>query len=344
MCCMEHFGIMVIGFGLLWYNRHKEFDKAAIISILGILHFLFVFKFIMPLLSPTGEHLMLCNGHGHFSRYTWIGTSSKDIFLSILKSPHKVIYVSLIKMGGLAYIILLLVPFIFLPFIGLPIIIPTIADLAANILSSNGMPRLIFAYHSSTLIPFFCASAIYGSTVLNKFLDKFSPNEVAVFALTSTLVLFYIASPYPLPMSANFWEPNNFINFQESTLDEIKTILPQNLSVSAQGNIGAHFTHRELIYLFPNMVNKADAIVLKLQSPTKNFTSTSPTYIGSTAHHLQMKPEDYLDKVLEILSENNYGIIFWKDNWLVLKKGHADIVSPNLIKTRIIALKKTWPI
>jgi hypothetical protein len=222
--------------------------------------------------------------------------------------------------------------------------IPSLADLAANILSSNAMPRLIFAYHSSTIIPFFCASAIYGSTVFNKFSKRFSKNEIAGFSLASTLVLFYIASPYPLPMSANFWEPNNFINFKESTLDEIQTILPQNLSLSAQGNIGAHFTHRESIYLFPNMVNKTDAIVLKLESPTTNFISKSPTYIGSLAHHLQMKPKEYLDKVLEILSENEYGIIFWKNNWLVLQKGHGNLVSPDLIKNRILTLKKTWPI
>lgn len=342
MMCKEHFGIMIIGFGILWYYKHRELKKSLVLTFAGLFHFLFVFKYLMPLLSPTGEHLMLSKGQGHFSRYTWLGSSAKEIFLSIFKGPHKVFYISLFKMGGLSYLILLLLPFLGLSLLGLPILIPAIADVAANILSANGMPRSIFAYHSATIIPFLCTSAICGSKFLQSKIKRFTINDYAIFAIVLTLTLFYIASPYPLPISTNFWAPKNFINKQDSSLKVVRSLVPSTVSLSAQGNVAAHFTHRESIYLFPNMIGNADAILLKLESPTTNFYPPDPTRIGTLAHHLQLNPCVYLDTILSILSKQDYGITFWKNNWLLLRKNQPDVYSKKIVKESVYELKERW--
>ncbi len=245
-------------------------------------------------------------------------------------------------MGGIRYLLLLLMPFLGFSLFGLSLLLPGIGDLAANILSANQMPRSIFAYHSVTLIPIFCTAAIQGSLRVTKVFKGISLNNLAGFVFLSSLLTCYILSPFPFPKSANFWAPKSLINLHDQTLDEIKSVLSPASSVSAQANVGAHFSQREFIFSFPNKIDEVDVIVLRLESPTNNLNPQNPTYIGTLAHHLQMKPKDYLDSISNILLDKGYGIFLWKDNWLVLKREHADVCSRKLIEDRIFYLKGLW--
>ena len=78
LLCKEHFGLLVIGFGILLAMRHRRFGSSLLLLTLGVLHFILVFKVVMPHLSPLGGHLMLAEGHGHLSRYSWLGHSFGD--------------------------------------------------------------------------------------------------------------------------------------------------------------------------------------------------------------------------------------------------------------------------
>jgi uncharacterized membrane protein len=342
MMCKEHFGIMTAGFGLLWYVKHRDLKKSFLLCSIGILEFLLVFEYLMPLFSPTGKHLMISKGFGQLSRYSWLGDSATEIFLSILKNPYKVIETTLIKMGGGGYLILLLIPFLGLPVLALPLLIPSIGDLSANILSANEMPRSVFAYHSAPLIPFFCISAFFASKKMPQRFKIFSLEDLSCFILFSTILIFYILAPYPFPKSENFWAPKKLSVFRSPTLEKAQSLLKPTISLTSQANIGAHFTHRELIYTFPHKVGEADAIILHLDTPTTNLKPNSPAHMGTLASHLQMQPQTYLDTVLNILSDKRYGIVFWEDNWLILKKDYPDLVSAGLVKKRIYHLNKVW--
>ena len=342
LLCKEHFGLMVSGFGLLWLLKHKEIGKSFFIVGIGAIHFILIFKYLMPFFSPTGEHLMLSKDLGQLSRYTWLGNSISEIVLSFIKNPYTIIRMALLEMGGMRYLLLLLMPFLAFPIFGLSLLLPAMGDLAANMLSANPMPRSVFAYHSVTLVPIFCTSAIHGSKRVIKFFKGFTLNDLAGFAFLSSLLTCYIFCPFPLPNSANFWAPKSFINFHDQTLDEIKAILLPSSSISVQANVGAHFTQREQIFSFPNKVDEVDAIVLRLDSPTTNLNPKKPMYIGTLAHHLQMEPKDYLDAISNLLSDNKYGISLWKNNWLVLKRNHADICSRKLVEDRIFYLERFW--
>ena len=79
LSCKEHLGIMVIGFGLLWWIRNKSWKPAIVLILIGIIQFILVLMIIMPVLSPTGEHVMIKNV-GQPGRYGWLGDSLKEIF------------------------------------------------------------------------------------------------------------------------------------------------------------------------------------------------------------------------------------------------------------------------
>jgi len=342
LLCKEHFGLMVAGFGLLWLLKHREIGKGVFIVCIGAVHFILIFKYLMPFFSPTGEHLMLSKDLGQLSRYTWLGNSLNEIILSFIKNPFKILRVALLEMGGIRYLLLLLLPFLGFPLFGLSLLLPAMGDLAANILSANQMPKSVFAYHSVTLVPLFCAAAIHGSKRFAIFFKRFTLKALAGFAFLSSLLIFYLSNPFPLPKYTNFWAPKSFVNLKDHTLDEIKSLLSPSSSVSAQANIGAHFSQREFIYSFPNKIDEVDVIVLRLESPTNNLNPKNPMYVGTLAHHLQMKPKDYLDLISTILLDKGYGILLWKDSWLVLKRDHTDVCSRTLVEDRVAYLEEFW--
>lgn len=98
-----------------------------------------------------------------------------------------------------------------------------------------------------------------------------------------------------------------------------------NQSVSAQGNIGAHFSYREQIYLFPHKVAESDYVILWLSSPTTWYDNKSFSGdVASIGHHIQMLPLDYLTKIEELLGNKNFKIAYWNEPWLVFKRGPKD--------------------
>ena len=70
LICQEHLGVMVVGFGVLWWIHNKQWKTGAVLILLGIAHFGLVLGVIMPAFSPMGGHLMLRKGLDHLSRYS----------------------------------------------------------------------------------------------------------------------------------------------------------------------------------------------------------------------------------------------------------------------------------
>ena len=48
LLCKEHFGLLVFGFGLIWFCRHREYGKSFTLVLLGLGHLYLVVKFVMP--------------------------------------------------------------------------------------------------------------------------------------------------------------------------------------------------------------------------------------------------------------------------------------------------------
>jgi hypothetical protein len=63
----------------------------------------------------------------------------------------------------------------------------------------------------------------------------------------ASMIFGYAFSTLPLPRTYNFWQPNNLLNRQDPRIGKIRKIIGATASVSAQANIGAHFSQREEI-------------------------------------------------------------------------------------------------
>jgi len=351
LSCKEHLGVMVVGFGLLWWIKNKSWKPAVGLILIGAAHSILVLSIIMPALSPTGKHLMLEEGFGHLTRYSWLGDSLKEIFQMLLLNPIYVIKTVMFEMGGGSYMLVLLLPFLGFPLAAPLFLLPGLADLAANILSANPMMKSMFSYHSADLIPILTIAAVYGVERISRWTKKFSVKELVGFVFITSTILGYYFAPLPIPGTRNFWKPVRFLNLPDPIIQTIRSEVGDKASVSAQANIGAHFSQRKEIYRFPNKVRDVDAIVLRLESPTNNINnfpdqlkSHRKYSISMLDNHLQMDRTEYIDTIESLLSGSEYGILYWNDPWLVFKRGVADHGSYIQIEQKLNQLRKEWQI
>ena len=322
-----------------------------ILVSLGAIYSIIVLGFVMPVLSPTGKHVMVSEDLGQMSRYSWLGKSVKEIIIALLSHPISVTKTILFDFRGANYLFLLLIFFIGFPLAALEFLLPGIADFSANLLSANPMPRSIFAYHSISLIPVLTVAAIYGTRRLARLLKKFTQKELSGLVFIGCFVGGYCLAPLPLPGARNYWAPIHFINLPNKTVDMIRPLIGEKDSVSAQSNVGAHFSQRKEIYRYPNKVGKVDTIVLRLESPTKNINNLTnnssknrKNLVAMLDAHLQMDRTDYINSIEQLLSDNKYGVLFWKDPWLVLSKNSTNQKPYKQIEEKLNQLKKEWKI
>jgi uncharacterized membrane protein len=343
LLCSEHFGVLVIGFGMLWYIRHREFRPSLLLIMIGAISFLLIMKIIMPAFSPTGQHLMLSKDLGQLSRYAWLGQSLQEVTLTILSNPFGVLREVLFNMGGLTYLVLLFLPFLCLPLIGVEFLLPGLADLLANLLSATPMPRSLFAYHSVTLIPVCVVSAIYGCRRAGRIQTTVSSKRLSFAILIITLVIAWAAFPFfSLPGSQGFWQPKRVFALHDPNYAQVRGLISPTMSLSVQANVGAHFTQRKEVYLYPDRVGEAEAVVLRLESPTTMIGGRDPAQIVSLAHHLQMDPFAYLESAKDLLRRQEYSRVVWADPWLVFLKGESLPVDIDAVFARIDYLQHEW--
>jgi len=334
--CKEHFGVMVVGFGSLWGLRNRRWKQSLLLVSLGAIYSILVLGVVMPSLSPIGKHVMLGEGLGQLSRYSWLGDSLKDVFKMLLFHPVDVFKTVMMEMGGASYLLGLLIPFLVFPLAAPEFLLPGFADLLANMLSLNPFPRSVFAYHSACLVPVLIVGGMHGVRRFSMYLKKFSSTELAGFVVVANLFLGYYFAPLPLPGARNAWSPVNYLNGPDPRLPEIRYAVGEKASVSAQHNIGAYFSQRREIYCYPNSVGKAKKIVLRLEIPT--------TGKAVLRQHLGMDLSEYLSSVEDLLSSKDYGVLFWNDPWLVFERGLADHRSHKQIERKLEQLRKEWQI
>lgn len=346
LMCKEHLGIMVFGFGLLWWIQNKDIKKGLLLGGVGLSSFYIVLNLIMPYFSPTGKHIMLSEGVGQLSRYSWLGESVEEIIKNFALKPFEIIKTVLIKMGGAPYLFALFFPFLGISALGWKLLLPGLSDLSSNLLSANPMQRSIIAYHSVSLIPVFTIAAIFGVKNLIRYTKKISINEITIIIVLISCILGYFFAPLPLPGSMNVWAPVSFINYPDQRIEKIRKIIGKDKSISVQANVGAHFSQRKEIYRFPQKINEVDSLILWLDTPTRNMffkdeniKENRQFLTGTFDNHLQMDRVDFFNLLQTLIEDKEFSVVYWNDPWIVIKKGATEKHDVFAIKKKINQLR-----
>ena len=105
-------------------------------------------------------------------------------------------------------------------------------------------------------------------------------------------------------------------------------------------------------------MGEADAVILRLESPTTNINNipekmkSDRKYFATTLDaHLQMDRTEYIVTIERLLFNNEYGILYWNDPWLVFKRGVTDhgsykqiSIQTESVAEKLNQLRKEWQI
>lgn len=304
----EHYGVAICGFGALWGWRYGEWKKAAIIIAAGVAVLYAVLFVIMPYFHG-GQHSMLASG-STLSRFGWIAAPWEEkaaIFRKLFIGGD------IPQVTGLLHLLLLLVSGLMFALAAPFYLAPAAADLAANILSANPMPRHVAAYHAAPCIAVFLLAAAQGYSTLctwrphlKKLLAVAALCMASVFPATGLTV-------FPL----RIWELDfPVLRDDKTAIANIKAILDDE-PVSVQANIGVFFAERAAIYPFPEKRDAVKKVVLHLVQP---FSDPATEHFNIP---FGMPTREYVKQLRLQVDDADWSVLYWDGAWLVMERKPA---------------------
>jgi uncharacterized membrane protein len=308
MSCKEDIPLLVALMGAYAFLLRRERRFGALMVAIALVWFYVAFYIIIPHANPGGESQYLVY-------YEHWGDNAAEMALAVFRPSF---WNLILTRDNFAYLFKLFLPLAFLPVFNLPIFLIAIPSLAINRLSTAQlMGRLEMFHYAVPIVPFAILSAIGGAGFLIRRFGKQVPEEgsVSLSYLLSGLVLVCSLGYHHYrgfsPLSVHFRWPvaTEHHRLAQELIDQI----PPTASVSAQLNLNPHVSHREKLYIFPN-VNDAEYIFLDIDS------------IGNK--------DDINTWIKEQLLENGpFGGDAAQDGYLLLQRGASDSRPPDSFYT-----------
>ena len=217
--------------------------------MISIIAFIWITEWFMPQFSTN--YLFL-------NRYSTLGSTKVDIFLSLLNPIT--LFKTIITFKKLKYLLFLLGPLCFLPFLAPWELLLTLPFWGQNLLTDYSPQFSIGTHYTAEGIPLLFFATLVALKHLNQLQPKIirwfpfshSSKGIAVALLLSTLV-FYGRSD-----TLYFWRYLYYLK-RYPLIEKIEKHLPPKASVSLTNALLPHFTHRNTSYLLPA---KADYTVI----------------------------------------------------------------------------------
>ena len=307
MSCKEHISLVVILMGLYAIIRYRDWVLGVLTVVLALAIFIAVMYWVIPAHSVTGNHIFL----GYYSQ---MGDSPLEIVGTAITRPDLVLK-NLWQPSKLRYLRDVLIPFAYLPLLGLPVLLIGLPSFAINLLSANpAMHDATGGQYGADVAPWLAWGAVYGAFYLRQGLNRLWPGArpwLTHFVSLSLLVtsgawhLFHGLSP--LALDAPHWRITDHDRLAQRFIGQI----PPDAPISAQAKLYPHLSNRMIAYQFPN-VNDAEYVFLDVT------TGTWPIH-----------PNDLKAKVQELLDSGQFGVLDAADGYILLRRGSASHTLPD---------------
>ncbi len=241
-------------FNSLNKTQLKNILLGAIVFVSSISVFYYLIWIAIPM-ERGGNHFAL-------EYYSEFGSSASDIAKNIILNPLKTLF-TVFQKDQLNYLLQLLSPLGFLPLISPFILLFAVSDLGINLLSNNPQLHQIYYQYTASVTPFLFISAIYSVYFLKKYFPKISINIISIYLIITAVTSAYFLGPLP-----GSKEPNIDMFTKQLTntavIEKFISGIPQDYSVAATNNLGAHLSQRQKIFTIPVGIDKADVILFLL--------------------------------------------------------------------------------
>ena len=235
-------------------SRLKNIFLGVIIFIISISIFYYLIWQAIPG-ARGGNHFAL-------EYYSEFGSSASDIVRNIILNPVKTLAI-VFQPSQLNYLLQLLFPLGFLPLISPYILLFTASDLGINLLSNNPQLHQIYYQYTASVTPFLFISSIYSVYFLKKFFPKININIISLYLILTAVTSAYLLGPLPGSKKPNIDMFTKQLT-NAAVIENFISTIPQDYSVAATNNLGAHLSQRQKIFTIPVGLNDADYVLFLL--------------------------------------------------------------------------------
>ncbi|HUW11557.1 MAG TPA: DUF2079 domain-containing protein, partial [Anaerolineae bacterium] len=254
----------------------------------------------------------------YFQRYGELGDSVADILRSLLTRPD-LVWRTVTEPLRLRYLAGLLASVGFLPLLAPEILLLSAPLLAANLLSSYAAQYSGAFHYSAPLVPYLVIAAIIGARRLAQWTTTrgrmATSRSNALTRRWFFLILWLLAWSIGWQVAQGYTPIGREFRWPEVTdhhrlLARFTAQVPAQVPGSATAALYPHLTHREKLYLFPN-VGDAQWVLLDVSGAT------------------DMHPVALRDQVLRMLDSGEWGVLDGADGYLLLVRGAEETRIPD---------------
>jgi uncharacterized membrane protein len=323
----ENVGLTVAFLGIyLWFARHSRIGIA--VTVLGLI--------------GMGASLMIVRYFNDgrpspfFSLYNHLGSNPQNVLTIVFTRPSDV-WAYIIQDMNRNYLSDIFMPLLIIVIMAPEILLLTIPSLLANLLSNRPVMHSIHHQYTTLIIPFVFIACVIGFERGIKWGKKWIIGSLMLIYLVCSAINGTRQGPLPSWQDGSAITPG--LSAEEaSRADQVIKLIPKNASLSVQPAFIPHLAHRRNIYAFPNPFYKVtwgygERPLRQMEQRQFDPYSTEQLSSALTKSNVEyillspkttvwpLLPEMYLDFLIPVFQNPNYGIITVSDNLVLLKRG-----------------------
>jgi uncharacterized membrane protein len=331
LMCREDVSLTVLFLGLyMIFGKHKKLG--LFISGVSAIWFIASTEIIIP--------YFLGGPYTFYSQYSDLGRNVWQIAANALINPAPLVSKLFTRMN-IEYLFKIFSPVGFIPLFSPETLAIALPGFASNLLSSSDHPHFISSWNTSILTPFVFISLIFGLKRILEAKDRYprlkliQPKGLSAFVLLCSVVASIAFGPLFNPRTTSYLSNAD----HSKKLNELVSLIPGDVSVSADIDLLPELSKREQIYLFPNPfynewyginrnafqkieisknADKVEYILLDTIGMRRLFTE--PPF-------LSINPIKYVETLEELLGSDRFGILYCNDGIILMRRGEDHVLG-----------------
>jgi len=314
LLCNETVAIVVAALPVFILFRLKRKYLAAGVFVIGGAWFFLAVKVLIPFFRGGEPYWQVGSLYAH------AGGSMSGMARYAAAHPLSVAKL-VFTARKLNYILQLIVPLGLLPLLSPAALAGAASTALLLLLAERPDIQSIAFWNQATLIPFIFLAAVDSvgklAGVPLRSPERSAPSQsrsVRITALAAFMLAASLASGYFFgysPLSRGF-NPNLFeVSERDALVKELRRIIPRDASLCATDRVASHFIDQANLFVFMGELEEAQYVLLDLDD---NWRPTEPVL-------------EWRD---DLLQGNDYGLVYFRERFLLFEKGAAD--SPDYAK------------
>jgi uncharacterized membrane protein len=246
----EQVPFVVAGLGIWYAVSRRRWVRGGVIAAASVAAALVAIEVVVPHFNP----------HGHssfYGRYRAVGGSPAGVVETLFSDPLRVLEEAF-SLRDIRYLVRLLLPLAGLWIFAPLMLVATLPELAANLLSATTTQTSIRFHYTAAEIPPLVAASVLGAGRIVRRRPELAV-ALAVAAVAVALVANFRIGAIPLwrelPGGETLQSRDSTVSAHDKVAARALRMIPSDAVVSATNSLGAHLSARRRIFSFPRLLD-----------------------------------------------------------------------------------------